>query len=188
MRTPSIVLATALLTACASTPPAPDTASGASALTVARAAPTLVYFVRHAEKALDQGDDPQLTPAGTERAQALDALLRQARVTHLYSTPYKRTQATLAPLATRLGLTVVTIGAKDDRAQLDALRALPPGSVAVVAGHSNTVPGMVRDLGGAAPELDDAHYDRLFLVALARTGTTTRATTTELRYGATSPD
>ena len=59
------------------------------------------------------------------------------------------------------------------------LRQLPRGSVAVVVGHSNTVPQMVAELTGrAAFEIDEGQFDRLFVVTLfGRTGSVV-----ELRY------
>ncbi len=75
---------------------------------------------------------------------------------------------------------------------LATLRALPPGTVAVVAGHSNTVPALVEGLGGEIDGLVDTppygeilgddEYDRLFMVTLpAGKGTAVKAV--ELRYG-----
>ena len=62
---------------------------------------------------------------------------------------------------------------RDGRALLSALDSLPRGSVAVVSGHSNTVPALVAALAPGArvvrddPEslkIDNATYDRLFVV------------------------
>jgi broad specificity phosphatase PhoE len=179
------------LAACSKAPPptaptASPAAHAASAVVAPAPAPAMVFLVRHAEKALDQGEDPDLTPDGQARAEALATALAHAGVTHLYATEYRRTQRTLEPLATRLGLTVGVVPAKDSAAQLARLRELPPGAVVVVAGHSNTIPGLVRGLGARAQDLTDADYDRLFAVALTRTATGTRATAAELRYGAPS--
>ena len=143
------------------------------------AAPVAVFLVRHAEKAAEGGEDPGLSERGRARAEALATLLSRAHVTHLFASEFKRAVETLAPLAKRTALEVTTIPAKDAARQLGALRALPAGSVAVVAGHSNTIPGLVCDLGsGRAPaELDcspagrrlpEDAYDRLFLVLLPR--------------------
>jgi phosphohistidine phosphatase SixA len=186
-----LVLALLALAACSKGPPPTAPASSpapgaASAALAPAAAPAQVFLVRHAEKALDQGEDPDLTPAGQARAEALAAVLAHAGVTHLFATEYRRTQRTLEPLATRLGLTVVVVPAKDSAAQLARLRELSPGAIAVVAGHSNTIPGLVRGLGARAQDLTDADYDRLYAVALTRTTTGARATAAELRYGAPS--
>lgn len=134
----------------------------------------VVYLVRHAEKA--KGDDPILTDEGHQRAAALAELLVDAGVTHLYSTEFRRTLQTLEPLAARSDVEVTVITARQGEEQVAALRALPDGAVAVVAGHSNTVPGMVRALGGnvgvvtetpEGPNLGHDEYDRLYLVVIA---------------------
>lgn len=152
-----------------------------------------VVCVRHAEKAPD-GRDPALTPAGTERAAALARLLGHAGVTHVFASEFRRTRATVAPLAAAAGLTVTVVPAGDPAAQVAALEALPAGAVAVVAGHSNTVPGLVAALGGAieglaeheryGPMLADDEYDRLFVVTRhGRADAAPRVATLELRYG-----
>ncbi len=101
-----------------------------------------------------------------------------------------RTRDTLAPLAKSAGVEVEVVSARTARAQLEKLRALPPGSVAVVAGHSNTTPSFVAELGGEiegltetprGPMLGEDEYDRLFLVTLpAAEGVATSVV--ELRY------
>ena len=145
-----------------------------------------VLFVRHAEKLSLAIPDPALSPEGEARAQVLAETLREAGVTHLFSSEFVRTRTTLAPLAEALGLEVQVIPARDGGAQLEALRALPPGAVAVVSGHSNTTPAMVRALGGdAPPSLDESVYDRLFVVTLPSGATPGSPTTSlTLRYGA----
>lgn len=169
-----------ILVACAATPE------------MARAdRPIAVFFVRHAEKQVSESKDPNLTEAGRRRAAALAEMLAQADVTHLFATEYRRTQQTLEPLAQRSGREVQVISAREPQAQIRLLRGLPEGSTAVVAGHSNTIPGLACDLGGAAPGLDcderqlaEDVYDRLYLVVLppaASDAIAPRALT--LRYG-----
>jgi phosphohistidine phosphatase SixA len=169
-----------LFVGCAHAPPASESTR-------------VVIVVRHTEKAKDDPKDPTLSDEGKERARRLDELLAGERVTHLFATHYRRTQLTLAPLAERIGKKVVVFDANDKTSLLEALRALPGGSVAVVAGHSDTVPGIVRALGGEVrgvsetgegPKLEDHAYDRLFIVILGSDG---RARfTIEFRYGAAS--
>ena len=156
--------------------------------------PVTVFLVRHAETAESTrtSRDPELSELGLERAQSLSRLLGHAGVTHLYSSEFRRTAATLGPLAEDLGLEVQSIAAADRAATLEALAGLPPGSVAVVAGHSNTVPALVEALGGQLADLaedprhgkllDHDSYDRLAQVILpAEAGTAVQ--TIELRYG-----
>ena len=62
------------------------------------AAQQAVIVVRHAEKA-DQTPDTALSPKGRARAKALADLLRDAGVTHIVTSEYRRSQETAAPLA-----------------------------------------------------------------------------------------
>src|SRR5262245_5523111 len=100
--------------------------------------PTVLFLLRHAEKAAAPPKDPPLTDTGTARARALAELLGDAGVTHLFASEFARTQQTLAPLAERCGKTVAAVGAADVAGLAKQLKALPAGSTAVVAGHSNT--------------------------------------------------
>jgi len=152
--------------------------------------PVTVIAVRHAEKGADDPRDPGLTEEGTQRAAALAKLLSHAGVTHLFSTAYRRTQATVAPLATQLELEVEEYNPRDLAGFSKELKALPPGSVAVVSGHSNTTPGLVVALGGApegvkegrgGPVLGEDEYDRLFLVTSPKGEGA--VSLVELRYG-----
>lgn len=151
-----------------------------------------IILVRHAETAGDTrtAKDPDLSPTGRARAQALAKLLAAAGVTHLFASEYQRTQATLAPLAKAFGIEVVVRPARDAAAQVAALEALKPGSVVVVAGHSNTVPALVQSLGGRFPQpaetpagpglIAHGEYGRAFVLS----GSSKAARTTlELRYG-----
>jgi phosphohistidine phosphatase SixA len=177
-----IALASLLLTGIGLLPAATKAVAGE---------PTLVFLVRHAEKAKDDPRDPNLSEAGRKRARELARVLSAAGVTHLFSSEFRRTRQTLTPLAEQEGLQVLEISAHDPEKQKATLLDLPPGSVAVVAGHSNTVPGMVRSLGGTIDELlqtehgemlHDDQYDRLFLVVLpAGDGEGIRSV--EIRYG-----
>jgi len=144
--------------------------------------PKTVVLVRHAEKGTDDPRDPNLTEAGVVRAEALARTLQGAGVTHLFASEYRRTQETLAPLALLAGVQVRIVPARDPRAVASAVRELPRGSVVVVAGHSNTVPALVADLGGGEPrELAESDYDRLYVVTMW--GDERKSSVLELRYG-----
>ena len=153
--------------------------------------PVPVFLARHAEKTAER-DDPRLTEAGQRRAADLARTLDDVEVTHVFSSQYRRTRSTAQPLADARGLAVEVIDAGDPSAQVAALDALPAGSVALVVGHSNTVPDLVRRLGGSVTDTEDHDrygtilagdaYDRLFAVTRFDGGA--RATTLELRFGA----
>ncbi|MFT7678568.1 MAG: phosphohistidine phosphatase SixA [Planctomycetota bacterium] len=152
-----------------------------------------VILVRHAETAADTNTtrDPELSEAGQERAESLGKLFAAAGVTHLFSSEYKRTAATLAPLAKSLGLKVEVVSARDPMEQVQAILELPAGSVAAIAGHSNTTPGLFEALGGnfarhpeakeGAPTLMHDQHGRIFVATGSRVDGTALASL-ELRY------
>jgi broad specificity phosphatase PhoE len=148
-----------------------------------------VILVRHAEKD-PQGDaqDPGLSEAGNARAEALARLLAPAKPTHLYASEYQRTQRTLAPLAAKLGLKLEPQPAAKSTELAERLRALPEGSVSVVAGHSNTIPALAEALGGhleglVKGQLGENEFGRVFVLTLPPASASGVATTTlELGY------
>jgi phosphohistidine phosphatase SixA len=176
----------ALLVACTTSEPTAPAEAPSPPPAAAEEAPVqpaaTVFFVRHAEKAKDGTPDPPLTDAGHERARCLVDVLKQTNPKRLLTTPYQRTRQTLDPLAASFGRKAQVIPADDTAAWLDALRGLAPGSTTVVAGHSNTLPQLIRELGGRLHDLDDDgnipsyEYDRLFVVTLDERG---RATSTQ---------
>jgi broad specificity phosphatase PhoE len=131
-----------------------------------------VVVVRHAERA-DAGTsgatmmatDPELSDAGRARAESLAAMLRDAGITAIFATEFKRTQQTAAPLAKRLGLAVETVASKDVAGLAEKVKAAK-GTVLVV-GHSNTVPGIINRLGIEVPvTIGESDYDDLFIVTV----------------------
>lgn len=151
---------------------------------VAQNQSTTVFVVRHAEKGPEQ-PDPSLTPAGTARATTLTGMLRDAHITAVFATQFKRTQETVAPVAAQAGIQVQVIDAGKTDALIASIRALPAGSRAVVASHSNVVPSIVEKLTGEkVGELTDADYDRLFIVTIRPDGT---GSVVMLHYGMPSP-
>lgn len=128
--------------------------------------PRAIVLVRHAEKAVEGGADPALAPAGVQRAERLAQMLAASGVTHLFATEFVRTRATLEPLAKLVERPITEVSARDPKGLLSALESLPRGALAIVAGHSNTVPALVEKLSGgrAKPTIEESEYDRLFLV------------------------
>lgn len=172
------------------------TALGVLLLTLSGCAPAaaddnavrLVLLVRHAEKALEPGDDVPLTDAGRARAAALADALAHARVDAIVTTQFRRTKDTAGPLAQRLHLTPRVVEAGTDtrahaRAVADAVRGA--GRTVLVVGHSNTVPAIIAALGGPPlEELCESDYDTLFVLALPPGG---EPGLTQSRYGAPDP-
>jgi broad specificity phosphatase PhoE len=140
----------------------------------------MVIVVRHAERA-DGGagttgamttvNDPELSEAGKARAEKLAAMLADAGIVAIYTTEYRRTKDTAAPVAAKLGVKVEPITSKDIAAVVARIKSHPTGAVLVV-GHSNTVPQIIKALGGSAVSMADDEYDSMYFVAA--NGTTTR--------------
>ncbi len=149
------LLALAALPAQAQTPPASqDQALGESAL------PAPIFLLRHAEAAGGSAD-PALTEEGRQRAEAIAQQLRDVPFEAIYTTDYRRTRETVAPLAEALGLEPQLYDPRDLKGAAERLRG--SGGPVLVVGHSNTTPALVSLLGGApgAPIAHDDH-DRLY--------------------------
>jgi len=131
-----------------------------------------IFLVRHGERA-DGGSnsptavpDPDLSDAGLARAASLATVLRDAGITAIFATEYKRTQQTAAPLAKALGLPVINLKSTDTAALLAQLKAAK--GPALVVGHSNTIPVVAKALGIASPpKVGEDEYDKLFILTTA---------------------
>lgn len=128
----------------------------------------VIYLVRHAEKQLADpaNKDPDLTERGQQRAVQLARVLRDSGINSIYSTDYRRTRQTAAPLAEKLQLPVTNYDPANLPALADRLRASSDNTL--VVGHSNTTPQLVELLGGDfVSEIDEAQeYDRLYILIL----------------------
>ncbi len=150
----------------------------------AQPAPSVI-LVRHAERAGGMSADVGLSQAGRCRAEVLAKMLADTGVTRIYTSEVARTQQTAEPLAKRLGIVPEAIPAKDVDSLVAKLRAGASHGVALVVGHSNTLPQIVERLGGGAvPPIADNEYDRMFIVTL--TGPNQAALLT-LRYPGCAP-
>ncbi|HEX5387461.1 MAG TPA: phosphoglycerate mutase family protein [Gemmatimonadales bacterium] len=130
--------------------------------------PALVILVRHAEKATTPPDDPPLSSAGRARAAALADAVRDAGITAIVTSDRPRTQETAAPLAERRHLTPIVVrggaGAEQHAASV-AAAVLGAGGVVLVVDHSNTLPLIMRALGGpAVPAICDMEFSNLYLL------------------------
>ena len=136
----------------------------------------MVIVVRHAERAdggatMSTTTDPELSETGKARAQKLAAMLSDAGVVAIYTTQYKRTKDTATPLGDKIGVSYEAVPSGDMAGLVRKIKSHKSGAVLVV-GHSNTVPVIVKALGGPDVSMADDEYDSLFFVAA--NGTTTR--------------
>jgi len=141
---------------------------------------SVLFLVRHAERAAEPADDPGLTPEGAERARELARLLGQAGITRIHSSDTRRTLETARPLAEASGVEIELYD-PDDPAAL-AAELLGSEGRHLVVGHSNTIPELAEVLGGDGHgEIESAwEYDRLYIL----TPRAERVETILLRFGA----
>lgn len=133
-------------------------------VTYANAAP-VVLIVRHAEKASTGGKDPDLSVQGQKRADALAHILKDSQITSVFVTEFKRTQETAAPTARAAHVTPTVVPANDVPGLIGKLRVL--NGNALVVGHGNTIPELVKALGVATPiSIPDDDYTEILVVSL----------------------
>jgi len=149
-------------------------------------ATTTVIFVRHAEKASTPADNPGLTLAGERRVAELKRQLVDADVIAgidaVYSTPYRRTEETVRPIAEALGLPVNSYDAADTEAIMEYIVKEHKGKIILVVGHSNTLPVLIGNMGASkrVPEIAEREYDNIYIISIPWFGKTK---TIRLRYG-----
>ena len=133
---------------------------------VASAEPPIVVIVRHAEKGANGDRDPDLSPAGKVRADTLAQMLKDSGIVAIFTTEFKRTVETAAPTARALGVNATVIPSDDQQQLVDKLRALKGN--ALVVGHGNTIPNVLKALGIETPiDFPESDYSELFVVTLA---------------------
>lgn len=130
------------------------------------------YVVRHAEKAtpspgttMSSPNNPPLSTAGEQRAQALKDALQGVKIDSVFSTNTIRTTTTAEPLRSAKSLTVTIYGPMPDSAFIQRLKRIKAN--VLIVGHSNTVDDIVNGLTGkksVAGDLPDSEYDNLFVV------------------------
>ncbi|MCH7533997.1 MAG: histidine phosphatase family protein [Gemmatimonadetes bacterium] len=139
---------------------------------------TVVYLVRHAERAEDGTSDPVISLPGWDRSRLLAEMLADAGLTNIHTTDLRRTRATGRPTAEAQGLDMDLYDPRDLSAFADRLRGMPGRHL--VLGHSNTTPQLVSLLGGEPGDpIEELEYDRLYIVTLGDEG----ASTVLIRFG-----
>jgi phosphohistidine phosphatase SixA len=147
---------------------------------------TTIVLIRHAEKQLGAIDDAPLTPQGELRAARVAVMFGDAnafgRVQRIYVTDTRRSQQTAAGLAQRLNLKPVVVDAKSSSQEL-ARGVLHEnhGGLALIVGHSNTVPRLVAALSEAndVPAIDDQEFDTMYVVTVPTIG---KASVLRMKY------
>lgn len=135
---------------------------------------TTVILLRHAEKAADGSQDPELSSEGKARAERLASVLGRTDIHKIYSTNYKRTRNTVTPLSIKKNVSVETYNPSDMNAIKQMIES-NAGKTIVIVGHSNTIPALANFLIGEKRFADfkDTEYDNLLIVSFIRPGADT---------------
>ena len=104
-----------------------------------------LILVRHFEKVADI-DNPGLTEQGHIRAKKLAEILDKSDITKIYSTDYNRTKQTAIPVSKRKELEVNHYDPRNLKRFASIL--LTSQENALIVGHSNTTPALIKLLGG----------------------------------------
>ncbi len=154
--------------------------------------PKTVFLIRHAEREDEPRQDPPLKKEGVARSQELARLLGNTGIKSIYTSQFTRTKLTAEPLATKLGLTVAPISlksnptnprliAEESTAEVVNKIMERPGENVLVVGHSNSIPDVIKMLGGdVVPTIDERKFDDLFIVTVYAKG---KAKVTQMKYG-----
>ena len=142
---------------------------------------TTVILVRHAEKKVDQNGDPDLTEEGQKRARELMRILKDQPIDVIYSTPFKRTRQTVAPLALFKNKDIQEYNPSKMEEVIELIKEAK-GQTILLSGHSNTTPAIINQIlkTDSFNELDESDYDNMYIVTFSEIG---RGTVVQLEYG-----
>lgn len=150
--------------------------------------PTVVYLVRHAEKASQPAADPPLTAAGRSRARALAGFMVPIHPVAVIHTQFLRTRQTANPTVVALHISGTLIARDVDpvpnaKAVVAKIRQQFSGKTTLVVGHSDSVPEIIRRLGVThPPTISESQFSRIFKVTKG-VWPWSQATMVETTYG-----
>lgn len=104
-----------------------------------------VFILRHLEKDNDGTKDPSLSQLGKLNAKKLAELTVFSNINHAFYTPYKRTYETLEFIDAEKSV----YDPSQTQQLVRKIKDKHCGETVVIAGHSNTVPGLVTAFGGS---------------------------------------
>jgi phosphohistidine phosphatase SixA len=134
---------------------------------------TIVYVIRHAEKASDTETDPDLSERGSQRADSLAVQLRDSGVNMIITSHLRRTIQTAEPLARARHIRpmVIPIEPSVDAHITRIVNTVKKhqGATILIVGHNNTVGKIVERLGGGRiGDLCVDEYSNLIILSLSK--------------------
>jgi phosphohistidine phosphatase SixA len=137
---------------------------------------TTFILLRHAEKDASPIADkrnPELSEAGKKRAERLFSVIKKYKPQEIFSTIYRRTNATVTPLAFQLfppyRLQIQFYDATEQEEFVEKLLQTKSKCV-VVVGHSNTIPTLANLLVKKTKykDLPDGEYSKIWIIKVNR--------------------
>jgi broad specificity phosphatase PhoE len=130
----------------------------------------LIILVRHGEKAVLESDDdpdPELSDAGNQRALRFAKVIGKYRPGAFYSTDYRRTRETILPLAQKRHKEIKIYDPQNPQALIDEIMASKTKRF-VIAGHSNTIPGLANLIGKKElfRNLNESEFGAIYLIRI----------------------
>lgn len=167
-----------MLTSCKEDTPAPSEPQGTTVSTY--------YLIRHAEKEMGDPEavDPELNQDGLGRAMHWAEILDEVPLDAIYSTDFKRTSMTAAPVSVKKNIDVQYY---DPRIlDMEQFKRDTQNKNVLVVGHSNTTPDFVNKLLGEEKygQIEDTESGTLFTVTI----TNGVATSNKLVFNCNCPD
>jgi broad specificity phosphatase PhoE len=95
-----------------------------------------------------------LSETGFKRAGDLKKYLIKKEIDLIYSTPYKRTAETAAPLAEEKNIQMESDGSKEQKTLVPEIKSLKGHHEILLFGSSNTVLNLLRDFGVNSKQRD----------------------------------
>lgn len=146
---------------------------------------TTVILIRHADRDVPPAGapafpGPSLNDKGMARSRKLVHVLSTAGIQAIYTSNYTRSKMTAKPFFdAHSNLPTVRLDtATELKNHILTNRA---GQTVLVVGHANTVPELIRLLGGPSlPEINDCEFDNLFVLVRY---SATNANVAKLKYG-----
>ncbi|HEY9222380.1 MAG TPA: phosphoglycerate mutase family protein [Lutibacter sp.] len=129
---------------------------------------TTYYLIRHAEKVRENPADknPDLNERGFQRADNWLKVLQHISFDAIYSTDYKRTLKTVAPISKKLNLAPKIYN--PTKVDFELFQLENKGKNVLIVGHSNTIPQFVNGLilQQKYQEMDDNEFSHLYIVTV----------------------
>ena len=129
---------------------------------------TTYFLMRHAEKVRENPADknPDLNERGFQRAESWGKVLQHISFDAIYSTDYKRTLNTVAPISKIMTLTPIIYN--PSKVDFDLFQTENKGKNVLIVGHSNTIPQFVNGLikEQKYQEMDDNEFSHLYIVTI----------------------